>query len=66
MLKDRKVLLEREISKARESAANMYLDIVLSSEGDLTSKVNQDMKKHIADLEFDLNMINQLLKKGHE
>ena len=66
MLKDRKALLEQEIRKAHEAAANMYLSIVISSTGDVHSQAYQDMRKHITDLEFDLDMVNQLLYKGHE
>lgn len=65
MLKDRKALLEQELRKSHEAAANMYLSIVVSK-GDVQSKAYQDLKEHITDLQFDLNMVNQLLSKGHE
>lgn len=65
MLKDRRVLLEREIKKAHEDAANMYLSIVVSN-GDVNSVEYQNLKKHIADLHFDLDMVNSLILKGHE
>ena len=65
MLKDRRVLLEQEIKKAFDQAANMYLSIVVSN-GDVNSKEYQDLKKHIADLHFDLDMVNSLILKGHE
>ena len=65
MLKDRRVLLEQEIKKAHDQAANMYLSIVVSN-GDVNSKEYQDLKKHIADLHFDLDMVNSLILKGHD
>ena len=65
MLKDRKALLEQELRKSHDAAANMYLSIVVSN-GDVHSKEYQDLKQHITDLQFDLNMVNQLLLKGHE
>jgi hypothetical protein len=65
MLKDRKALLEQEIRKSHDAAANMYLSIVVSA-GDVHSKEYQDLKQHITDLQFDLNMVNQLLSKGHQ
>lgn len=63
MLSDRKALLEHEIIKAHAEAANMYLSIVVSG-GDVHSKEYQDLKEKIAGLQFDLNMVNQLLHKG--
>jgi len=65
MLKDRKALLEQELRKSHDAAANMYLSIIVSS-GDILSKEYQDLKEHITNLQFDLNMVNQLLLKGHE
>lgn len=66
MLKDRKALLEQEIRKSHDAAANMYLSIVVGHNGDMNNQAYQDMRKHITDLQFDLNMVNQLLLKGHE
>jgi hypothetical protein len=65
MLKDRRVLLERDIKTAHERASAMYLDIVLhDSKGH--DKEYQQLRDQISKLEFDLNMVNQLIHKGHE
>lgn len=65
MLADRKVLLEQEIRKAQNEAANMYLSIVVSG-GDVHSKEYQDLKEKISILNFDLNAVNLLISQGHK
>jgi hypothetical protein len=65
MLKDRRALLEQDIKKAHEQAAALYLDIV-THDGDIYSTEYKSMKDKIMDLEFDLNIVNQLIHKGHE
>ncbi len=65
MLRDRKALLEQEIRKAQAEAANMYLSIAIGG-GDLHSKDYQDLKEKISSMNFDLNVINQLITQGHE
>ena len=64
MLKDRRVLLEHDLKIAHERAAEMYLDIVVNN-GDLHSEEYQQMRDRISKLEFDLNIVNQLIHKGH-
>lgn len=65
MLRDRKALLEQEIRKAHDAAANMYLSIAISG-GDVHSKEYQDLKEKISSLNFDLNIVNQLIAQGQE
>ena len=65
MLKDRRVLLERDIKTAHEHAATMYLDIVVNN-GDTRSEEYQQARDRISKLEFDLNIVNQLIHQGHE
>ena len=65
MLKDRRVLLERDIKTAHDRASTMYLDIVVNN-GDVHSIEYQQARDQISKLEFDLNMVNQLIHKGHE
>jgi len=64
MLKDRRVLLEHDLKIAHEQAAEMYLHIVVSNDN-LHSKEYQEMRDRISKLEFDLNIVNQLIHKGH-
>lgn len=64
MLKDRKVLLEHELKKAQTEAANMYLNIVISSD-DMNSTEYQSLKERVTSLQFDLNVVNDLIAKGH-
>jgi hypothetical protein len=64
MLKDRRVLLEHDLKIAHDQAAQMYLDIVVNN-GDVHSEEYQQMRDRISKLEFDLNIVNQLIHKGH-
>jgi hypothetical protein len=64
MLKDRRVLLEHDLKIAHDQAAEMYLDIVVNN-GDVHSEEYQRMRDQISKLEFDLNVVNQLIHKGH-
>ena len=64
MLKDRRVLLEHDLKIAHDQAAHMYLDIVTNN-GDVHSEEYQQMRDRISKLEFDLNIVNQLIHKGH-
>ena len=64
MLRDRRVLLEHDLKIAHDRAAEMYLDIVTNN-GDVHSEEYQQMRDRISKLEFDLNIVNQLIHKGH-
>jgi hypothetical protein len=64
MLKDRRVLLEHDLIKAHEEAAELYLKIVTQG-GDVDSVEYQTLKEKVANIQFDLNMVNNLIKKGH-
>ena len=64
MLRDRRVLLEHDLKIAHDQAAEMYLDIVVNN-GDVHSIEYQQMRDRISKLEFDLNIVNQLIHKGH-
>jgi hypothetical protein len=65
MLKDRRVLLEQEIKKAHDEAAAIYLDIV-THDKDVHSIEYESIKNKIMNLQFDLNVVNQLIHKGHQ
>ena len=65
MLKDRRMLLEHEITKAHDQAAKMYLEIV-TTDGDVHSIEYQELKDKILSLEFDLNVVNKLIYQGHK
>jgi len=65
MLKDRRVLLEQDIKKAHVEAAAIYLDIV-THDKDVHNAEYESIKNKIMNLEFDLNVVNQLIHQGHE
>ena len=66
MLKDRRLLLEQEIKRAHTEAANMYLSIVVSNHSEIPSPEYQALRDRITSLQFDLNVVNQLIFNGHE
>jgi hypothetical protein len=66
MLKDRRLLLEQEIKRAHAEAANMYLSIVVSNHSEIPSPEYQALRDRITNLQFDLNVVNQLIYNGHE
>jgi hypothetical protein len=64
MLKDRRVLLEQEIARVFDEAAARYLDIVVN-DGDVHSAEYQSLKEKVMKLQFDLDIVNKLIRKGH-
>jgi len=65
MLRDRRLLLEQELRRAHDTASALYLDIV-TTDGDVNDPAYHAIRNRIADLQFDLNVVNQLIHKGHE
>lgn len=66
MLRERRELVERELRRLHSVAANMYLSIVISNNGDENNLEYQQIRESIADLVFELNMINELIDQGKE
>lgn len=70
MLKDRRVLVEQELNKARHDAAIVYMDIMRSEitnyDGYHLDETYQDLKERITDLTIDLSVINSLIEEGNE
>ena len=64
MLKDRRVLLEQEIARVFDEAAAKYLDIVVN-DGDVHSVEYQSLSEKVMKLQFDLDIVNKLIRKGH-
>lgn len=64
MLKDRKLLVEQEITKLTEVAANQYFEAI-RGEITLTSEY-EVIRERITDLQHEYKMIQLLLHKGHE
>jgi len=65
MLRDRRVLLEQELQRAHDKAAELYLTIVVDGRVDTTIEYDY-LRNRILDLQFDLNVVNQLIHKGHK
>lgn len=63
MLKDRRELLEYELHKATNLAAEMYLSII-TKDVNAHSDEYQTMRARITRLQFDLDMVNRILEKG--
>lgn len=73
MLKDRRALVEDSIRQKQEVASKLYLDIIrmqnLGIEKNIYSnkiKEIDSLRENIANLQFDLLMINDLINQGHE
>lgn len=66
MLRERKELVENEIRRLHSVASNMYLSIVVGNNGDENDIEYQAVRESIADLTFELNMINELIDQGKE
>ena len=64
MLKDRRVLLEQEIARILDEAAAKYLDIVVN-DGDVHNAEYQSLSEKVMKLQFDLDIVNKLIRKGH-
>jgi hypothetical protein len=65
MLRDRRLLLEQELRRAHDTASTLYLNIV-TTDGDVNDPAYHAIRNRISDLQFDLNVVNQLIHKGHE
>lgn len=64
MLRDRKVLVEAEITKLTDIAAHMYLDSMISVS--TISPEYEKLRERITELQHERKMIQLLLDKGHE
>jgi hypothetical protein len=64
MLVERRELLEKEVQKAHDQAAKMYWNIVVAESSCDTTEY-EALRTKISALEFDLNMVNQLINDGH-
>jgi len=64
MLKDRKVLVEAEITRLTDVAAHQYLDAMISES--VLSQEYHDIRERITDLQHERKMIQLLLDKGIE
>ena len=64
MLKDRKLLVETEITRLTDVAAHMYLDAMISVS--TLDPEYESIREHITDLQHERKMIQLLLDKGHD
>ena len=66
MLKDRRVLVEQEVTKLKQTCGKLYLKIV-SGNGTGYDKMDYDkMKSGLSDMISDLLIIDQMIADGHE
>lgn len=64
MLRDRKILVEAEITKLTDIAAHMYLDAMISVS--TISPEYEQLRERITELQHERKMIQLLLDKGHQ
>jgi hypothetical protein len=65
MLRDRRVLVEQELKLAKEKAAKYYLMIVTSSDDSLSEQYRL-LRTNAENLQFDLDMLNELISQGYQ
>jgi hypothetical protein len=65
MLRDRRVLVEQELKLAKENAAKYYLGIVASGDNPLDEHY-ESLRTRVQDLQFDFDMLNELISQGRE
>ena len=66
MLKDRRVLLEKEIIKLKQDCGKLYFKIVSGNAGGY-DKIDYDaMKAKLSDQMSDLLIVDQMIADGHE
>lgn len=63
MLKDRRILLQKEIDTLHDRAAHMYLEIVTTGVDNPDYAPTRDK---LTGLQQDLRLVNNLIYKGHE
>ena len=66
MLQDRKELIECEITRLKDKAAKLYLNYITSDNDVFDMREYDDIRDKISDLEFDLNIINEILDKEYK
>lgn len=64
MLRDRKEFLEIEINSAKQAAAKMYLNMVTVGPIEPNDEY-QTLRNRISQLQFDINMVTELIEQGH-
>ena len=65
MLRDRRVLVEQELKLAKEKAAKYYLMVVTSGDDSLNEPY-QLLRTNAENLQFDLDMLNELISQGYQ
>lgn len=66
MLKDRRVLLERDMIKQKQACGQLYLRIIKDDCDANDSKIYDSMKMKLADMLTELMIVNQMIADGHE
>lgn len=66
MLLERRALLEVELSKTISNAATEYLQIAVSGGTTEQQYKYSVIRDKIATIEYDLRIVNELIKSGHQ
>jgi hypothetical protein len=66
MLKDRRVLLEKEVLELTKSCGKMYLKIITDNAESIDYKIYESMKEKLTDMTTDLLVVNQLIADGNK
>ena len=67
MLKDRRVLIEQEIEKTIKEGSKLYLQLVVDwPDGVNNSHTYHQLREKTTSLQFELQLINQLIEQGQQ
>ena len=66
MLKDRRVLVEQEITQLKKECGKLYFKIVSGNSTGIDKLQYDDMKAELSDQMSDLLIIDQMIEDGHE
>ena len=66
MLKDRRVLLEKEMVKQKQACGQLYQNIVLGRIDANEGKMYDSMKLKLMDMIAEIAIVDQMIADGHE
>lgn len=66
MLKDRRVLMERELVKQKQACGQLYKKIVTGQSSGVEQSMYESMKLKLADMTAELAIVEQLIEDGAE
>jgi hypothetical protein len=66
MLKDRRVLMEQEMTKQKQACGQLYIKIVRGEADAVEVQMYDSMKLKLADMMSELTIVDQMIADGHK